>query len=191
MIRTRVNMSGLVNGGGVSTMYWGEDTAEAAAAAATGLNAFWQSIADRISAAVTLSMDSEVEVVDASTGLITGTHSVTGWSVVGTDTGATLPPITQGLIRWRTGVFGPATATAPGGREIRGKTFIPGPTIASVDGGKPNAAYRTDLANAAATLRDISTPVSLVVYSPTYRLGPNVNNSSVWTEFASLRGRRD
>jgi hypothetical protein len=92
---------------------------------------------------------------------------------------------TQGLIRWRTGVF-------IAGRELRGRTFIPGATESRSANGRPDSTYITTAETAAQDLLDnAALGAALVVYSVTHRQVELVQSRSVWGQWAVLRSRRD
>jgi len=109
---------------------------------------------------------------------------VTSTVVTGTEGTEKLPPATQGLIEWRTGFF-------VGGREIRGRTFIPGlSNSSSAANGVPTSTWLT-LAAAASTAIIGWTSSDFVVYSPTKHQKALVTAGQPWNEWAVLRSRRD
>lgn len=178
----------LVRGGGLSTWYYDDTTTEAQDAVDAVL-AFWTAIADRIATGIAITVSPEVEVIDPSTGNITSVESATGGTVNGSEGTEPLAPALQGLVRWRTGVY--VTSGSPArSREIRGRTFIPGPTIGQSNNGKPEADYLSDVGAAAASYAS-SGPNASLVYSRTHDRAEPITASSVWTEWAILRSRRD
>ena len=74
-----------------------------------------------------------------------------------------------------------------GGREVRGRTFVPGLTESANDSGRPIAATRTAIATAFNTWFGGHDPQGGI-------LGVNgftpVSTTTVWTEFAFLDSRR-
>jgi hypothetical protein len=133
MFRVITEIQGGSGGLQWSTMHFGGTTEGEAAAAALAAAAFWADIQDILSAAYQFHFDGEVLQVDPATNQITEVHLTAGWDRDGTAAGETLPWASQGLVRWRTGVY-------VAGRELRGRTFIPGWTEASSGGGVPAAA---------------------------------------------------
>lgn len=182
MYRVRTAITGGQGGPSLSTLHFnvvgGLTAANAVAATAT----FWTALRTRISNQLTMTVESDVATIDIATGQVTGITATAGAVVTGNDAGDPAPWATQGLIRWRTGIY-------VGGREIRGRTFIPGVTDTSTPLGVPSAAYLTDLNAAAAAL--IANAVSdLEVYSPARREAAPAVLGQTWTNFASLRSRR-
>lgn len=150
-----------------------------------GLPLAWRGLMEArkagLAAPMTGRFESEVRVIDETTGALIGTEALTE-SYISTFTGTDpLPDATQGLLRFRTGLI-------RNGRRVQGRAFIPGIVrLASVAGNNGDAAAWT---NDAAAL-----PLSpLVVWS---RPGPagagvaaQVTSVDCWTEFAVLRRRR-
>lgn len=180
MIRTRLNWSGPASG--FSILHWDADLSEAqnAADAAT---AWWDEINDRFANAQSMRVDPEVHLVDESTGQTIGTTTVTTASVAGTAGAVQVPQPSMVLVRWRTGAF-------VNGREIRGRTFLPGLSSAEVtSGGEVSANTITDVNNSV-TFILADTP-DLAVYSPSYATASAVTSGSCWNEFAVMRSRRE
>jgi hypothetical protein len=122
-----------------------------------------------------------VELIDSTTGQPTGVADggpdvVTG----GNGEGERLPFATQGLCRLRTNTFF-------GGRELRGRLYIPGLTEDHSDAGVPNANFKTKVQDALTLLGESA----LAVYSPTKHQWATVGATSVWSQWAVLRSRRD
>lgn len=183
MYRVTTEFSGpMVNGGGVSQMYFSEDGGSAANALAA-VNTFWTSARDAVHVSTTIRTSGEIEVVNLA-GEITGTIAA-GDSVsrLGTDDSDPLPPQTQALVRWRTGIF-------TSGREIRGRTFIPSGGEAFSVAGVPGGGRLTTLATAAGSLVS-DTNSGLVVFSRTHAAQAIVSSAQVAPKFAVLRSRRD
>lgn len=189
MLRVTNTFSGtIVRGGGVGYWYYDDATTEADDAHGA-VASFWSAILDRISNLVTITISPEVEVVDPATGNITDVQGVTAVTMAGSETSEPLSPALQGLVRWRTGVY-VTSGTPPHTREVRGRTFIPGPTSAQSLNGKPESDYLVDL-NAAAAAYASSGPNASLVYSPTHDRAEHITAASAWTEWAILRSRRD
>lgn len=168
-----------------SNLYFGGTTDGEADAAVAAVTAFWQAVDDRVANNLTWTISSDVESIDLLTGNVIAVFSTPGGTGSGAETGDLAPPYTQGLIRWRTGVYS-------GGREVRGRTFIPGVTENQNTEGVPVATYISGNATAAQTLITASAPAgNLRVYSPTKQLASTVTSASTWNQWAVLRSRRD
>lgn len=171
-----------MTGGGISTLYSMADLGDAQDFV-DGIQTFLGSIADRLNTNLTWKIEDQVDEVQVSDGQIIGQTGVTTATTAGTDATEALPWATQGLVRFRTGVFS-------GGREIRGRMFIPGFTETASSGGLPSSACRSDV-NAAATVLADSTSAQLAVWSRTHSTVAGVTSASMWDEWAVLRSRRD
>lgn len=155
-------------------------TASQAAVDATG---FWGTVDQYMDSALTWDLDTAVETIDSNTGNVVAVTDVATATGTGGSVADMLPPSTQGLVRWRTGNY-------VGGREIRGKTFLPAMTEVNSTDGEPIAATITGIENAALALW--SSPNSqLCVYSRTYNAYAPVSAASMWARWAVLRSRRD
>lgn len=169
--------------------YWyfhfnhGDAQSDANTAAAAVAN-FLQDIAPCMSSSLSMQLQDDWEVIDAATGNLTNVWSVSGGSPEpGTDATTLISPVTQGLIRLRTGII-------VGTRELRGRLFVPGITEGANDGGRPTAAWRNAADSAAGLLRtDAAT--QWCVYSPTHHTAQIITSDTVWTEWAYLSSRRN
>lgn len=171
-----------VTGGGIQQFYFldGDGTGPAAHAAAAS---FWGDMGAAMSSGVTMTVLPEIEIVDSATGNITGLETTDQVTLTGSAGGDVLPNATQGLIRWRTGSF-------VNGREVRGRTFLPGMLEANNTAGKPASGTVSVLTTAAQDL--VGDPNStLVIYSRTNHASRVVTGASMWSEWAQLRSRRD
>ena len=185
MLRVTTEMQGPPGAPFYTTMYFAGTTEGEASAAVAAVAAFWGDLTAEIAAGTTWTVFGEVEVVDPVTGNITGTFSDPDVSNAFTNSADPLPWSSQILIRWRTGVF-------VAGREIRGRTFLPGFTEAASDNGQVESGVVSGLQT---PVDDLLTAASgaggLAVYSPTNGQAALVSNGSVWNQFAILRSRRD
>nr|CRY94864.1 hypothetical protein [uncultured prokaryote] len=181
MLRLRINWTGSIQGFTV-WHFLGDDDQTAADAAASAANTFLEAIDGLYRNSVTAAVDPEVFVVNVGTGHVEGTFSVSSFAQAGDSSDAMVPNAAMALIRWRTGVF-------TSGRELRGRTFIPGLTDTAVDatGNLATAAAGT-LQSAADTLVSTS---DFAVWGSTTAQAATVTSASVWSEFAVLRSRRD
>lgn len=176
-----------------SDHYFGGSSELEATSARNALTTFWQGVDDRVVNNLTWTIQGDVEVIDPATGDITGVFGGVGATGNGADTGELTSAALQGLIRWRTGDF-------PFGRELRGRTFIPGVSEASSADGVPAATYVTGMETAATNLIVASSGAGgLVVWARPQpdatppRVGTTalVSSSSLWNQWAVLRSRRD
>lgn len=127
-------------------------------------------------------LNSVVDVVDSATGQTVGTESLGPFTQHnGVSATEALPLTTQVLCQWRTGVYF-------GGRELRGRTFVPGINTDVDDNGQVLAAVvaSQNTRNAA-----LASGGNCIVYSPTKRQYATMSTGTTWTQFASLRSRRD
>lgn len=182
LYRIKTVFTGLAGSPYLNTMYFREidSTAQQAADRAA---AFWNSADSLMHTDLTWDTEADVEVIDDTSGNIVRVDNTTPSSGAGGLTADVLPMATQGLIRLRTGSF-------VGGREIRGKIFVPGLTESASTAGQPNASAVTTLETAATALIAAG-GANLVVYSRKNGTYAEVVSSSMWTQFAVLRSRRD
>lgn len=183
MFRVRTLITGSPGGSYLSTFYFDATGPLTAQNAATAARTFWNSIRLHISNNLTITPDLAVYTLDETTGSPTGVSTVTGAAITGGATADEEAWATQGLVEWRTGNF-------LTGREIRGRTFIPGVCSGDSSGGVPTGTYPTDLQTAAAALiADANS--TLVVWSRKNGFFDEVTSSTVWNKWAVLRSRRD
>lgn len=182
MYRVRTVISGGQGGPYLSTMYFNVVGGLTAANANAAVGTFWNSVKAKMGNSLSYATEAEVAEVDIATGQVTGIAAVTPQTGTGTPTTDMCPWTTQGLIRWRTGIF-------VGGREVRGRTFVPGPTEVENTAGVPAAAYVTAL-NAAASALIADANSDLMVYSKKNRDAVPVLSGSTWSQWAVLRSRR-
>lgn len=182
MYRVRTVFTGVTGSPWLSTAFFDEaggDASDAVAAVAT----FWSALDTRLHVDVAWSTEPDVEIVDEVTGNITGIIGVPPTAGTGALAGELAPPATQALVRWRTGSF-------VGGREIRGRTFIPGLNVTAIDDGNLAAAVQVVFQDAAAALiADVAS--ILVIWSRANGAAAPVVSASVWSQFAVMRSRRD
>lgn len=192
MLRTRLQITGFVTGPSVITHYWGaSEDATGVTAVATALSTFLTAIKARVSTSCSFALDPTVDVLSPG-GVLEDILPGTMTAVVGTSAGAQLPPSNQWLIRWRTGTYvtSEVAGKPPRTHELRGRTFIPGPTVTTTSGGAPIAGDAAVLTTAAQALAD-DTSAQLMVWSPTHTLGVSVKTGTCWSKYAILRSRRD
>ena len=185
MLRVTTRWTGVQGTPYWSTHYFGGVTEADATAAAAAVVNFWQDCAQVIVNLLTPTIQPEVELVETATGQTSGVFTVPTDEAPPTASGTPLPWANQGLLRWRTGVF-------IGGREIRGRTFIPGPTEDNNTQGDVPPGY-TNITNLAASnlITAGAGAGSLVVYSRTHAQAAVVQSASTWDQWAVTRSRRD
>lgn len=144
---------------------------------------FWLALGSVLSQDLSAQVQGDVEALDPNTGQVVGVFGITPRVIIGGDSGQPLPFFTQGLVQLRTGVW-------VNGREIRGRMFIPSPTENAQTTGQPSGAYRNTIQD---ELDDLigGTPTQLGVYSRTHRQLEYVSAATTWTQWGSLRSRRD
>lgn len=180
LYRATTTFTGLQGLPGYSTMYADSGNIDPGDFV-DAIHDFWEAVNQAWTDDLTATVSGQLDNVDSTTGLTTGTTDGGADQVtVGTSGGEVLPFTTQLLVRWRTGVYF-------GGRELRGRTFIPGYTEADSDAGVVNSTVRSEALAAGAILG----PNALAVYSPTKHEWASVSRCEVWDQWASLRSRRD
>jgi len=180
--RIRTTFTGGPGGPYLSTFYFNVVGGLTAANANAATGTFWNAIKAHIHPSISFATEAEVAEVDIATGQVTGIVAVTPVTGTGTGSGELLPSATQGLLRWRTGTF-------VAGREVRGRTFIPGGLESESGSGVPAAGYITAINTAAAALiADANS--DLMVYSKKNRDAVPALSGSTWSQWAVLRSRR-
>jgi hypothetical protein len=179
MIRVRVNWSGVNEG--FSVMHFG-DAIGSAQVAADAVEDWLDDIDASMALGQAMQVDTEVEEVDPATGNILSVANVTTVGKTGAVSGAPVPQVAQALFRWRTGQY-------INGREVRGRTFVPGLALAATDTqGEIASATVAGLQTAAAAFVTAS---GIGVWSPANGTFELATSASVWPEFAVMRSRRD
>lgn len=183
-LRVRFEFTGPTGAPWLSTMNFQGTTSTNAQDAADAVRTFWLAFQGSIVDTAKGSVLPEVLIINDLTGEPEGLFNITpGDPITFTASNTMLPRQTQLLIRWRTGVYS-------GGREIRGRTFVPGLTEVNNDIGVPSSGIKSTAQTAAAALI-ADADSSLGVYSKTHGALAVVSAASVWAEWATLRTRRD
>jgi hypothetical protein len=202
--RTTATIAGAAaQGGGSQEFYWTTfgGTQQDFIDAHVG---WWNALKAYVASGTTISVQGEIEELDHTNGELIGITAATGATISCTGSGGMLPPHVQGLVRWRTGVY-------HDGREIRGRTFIPGQCVSLASGGAPVIGMITPVNAACAAL--ITSPAQLVIWRRERQLRPaqgtpglpgylpelphrfgqfqEVLTGTMWDKFAILRSRRD
>lgn len=197
IVRVRTAWTGLVQGGGLSTHYFGSSEGATADDYMTLVQDFWSTCAPQITNECSFRVLGEMDVIDEATGeLVDSLSTIDGATTGGTSTEDNQPPATQTLLRLRTGAV-------VAGRRVQGRLFIPGPPRNGTgDTTTPTTASRAAYQLAAADLIVSASPLGgwrvwsrPVTDSPTVADRPgsihSVINGSVWEKYAVLRSRRD
>lgn len=181
LYRVRTAITGGPGGSELATMYFDASTGTAQDAA-NAARAFWVDCAGQIKSIYTMTVLPLVYTIDSTTDKATSVTGTTTTAVPGGSGADGLPTATQGLIRWHTGVFS-------SGREIQGKTFIPGMVVPANNQGVPTSALLTALQTAATNLASAG-PITFGVYSRKHHLFAQATTGSPWNQWAVLRSRR-
>lgn len=146
--------------------------------------ALWTAAGGRVQGGATVTIEGLWAHIDAASGAITGTGNVGDDTLVTSGAGGELPLATCGLAQFHTGVY-------VGGREVRGRMFLPWPDNNSNAGGIPSSTYKDDWTNAFTILDDIShANGAFCVWSRKNGVAPLVTSTTVWNEYAVLRSQR-
>lgn len=132
----------------------------------------------------TYTTGAEVLVVDPVSGDAISSVQTTPVTISGSGNITLLPPATQGLARWRTGI-------RAGGREIRGRTNLPLLSSGFDTGrGIPTTTYQASINTRIADLI-ANAQAQHVVWSKTNGVQYPSTSGSCWSQWAVLRSRRD
>ena len=178
--RVTTTMTGVIGGPYVNQLHFEDQTLQDAGAAHAVAAEFWSAAGAGSAVGLAGTVGGEVELIEDSTGAIVGVEAVTPVTFAGAAAGELLPPTTQGLISLRTGVFS-------GGREIRGRVFVPAIPDQWNDQGVPSSQYVDALTSWGADLVN----TGCVIYSPTKATSAPVTAAIGRSYWASLRSRRD
>lgn len=185
LYRIRIGYSGTpVNGPSVSTFHFASEVQEPQDAVDSLSSVFDQWKTNMVSQ-LTMFAEPEVETINPVNGELVGLTAITPWTKTGSvGSASALPNATMALVRWRTGVF-------IGGKEVRGRTFLPGfaSGYVTADGNVPTAQI-TSVTAGANIWRDAGDNAS-VVYSRVHGVAHPIISASCWNEYATLRSRRD
>lgn len=182
MIRVRLNYTGPASGFSVFHFDGDVNSGTVAQDAADAVETWIGTFNDQFATSQSMRVDPEVLGIDISTGQTNGVETVTTTAINGAGASSQVAQLANYLVRWRTGSF-------VNGREIRGRTFLPGCSSSS-------AAANGEVATAAISAIDAASVTLLAnstlgVYSPANAGFSTANVASTWNEFASMRSRRD
>lgn len=183
MYRVRTVFTGVAGSPYYSNLYFTQEGGTAAQARAA-VNTFWEANKALITSNLKWSIENEVPLVDQVSGDVVGVDSdATSYVSQGTRSDTPIPYSNQVLARLRTGVY-------LGGKEIRGRIFIPGFTqISQNSDGVIGSAAAGVATNLNALIANAN--AQLVVWAKSKGTYAVVNSGSVWNQFAVLRSRRD
>lgn len=183
MYRVRTVFTGTPGAPYLSTMYFAE-SGGTAQQAATAVGTFWGAVDSNLTNSINWATEADVALVNAATGAVTAAVATVPVTGTGALADAQLPRASQGLVRWLTGIY-------VGGRQIRGRTFIPGVT----EGGNTTDGLITPalqgVIDAAAATLIASANADLEVWSRALGQSNVATVGTTWSEFAILRSRRD
>jgi len=183
MYRYRTVFSGSGGAPWLST-FWFDSLGGTAQQAATAAGLFWTTVQARMSTDVTWSGEPLVTSIDPATGQPNQITTVTPVTGAGSSAADPLPAICQGNLSWHTGQF-------LNGREVTGRTFLPGLSEDSSDTNGQVAAAAITVFNTAASALISSANAQLVVYSRRNLGMTVVGGHGVNFKFAILASRRD
>lgn len=182
MNRLRVTWSGLGGLPGLSTFYLRSAETDVSA-----VKAFFTSIKDNFPSALSWDIPAAGDVIDETTGALTGGWTGTGGgTVVATGGSGTFAAGVGARVVW-------ATGTVVGGRRVRGSTFLV-PLLGACysASGDLAASQRGVLQSAAAAL--VTTDLTVVWHRPAPGTSTgsiaDITGSSVPTSVSTLRSRR-
>lgn len=184
LIRIRTGFTGVPGTPWISNFYFDGDLADAQNMADTASD-FWSDAQLAMSSLIDWTQDGVATQLDVATGEPTDVASYTPNDGDGSGSGDMLPASTQLLITWRTGVFA-------GGREVRGKTFVPGLVASTNDNdGTIDEGVVTQFAGYADSLVTEPGHSQIVVWSRKNGTMQQVTGARITNEWAVLRSRRD
>ena len=186
MLRVRTVFTGVTGSPWLNTLNFGSPTQTGsqvdADAAVAAVGAFWGAVDSVMGSSVSWATLPDVLFV-GDDGVAAGAYATTPQTGTGGLVVELLPIATQGVVRLLTGVF-------IGGRQLRGRIFIPGLTENANNTGRMISTTQSTIAAAAATLNGVTTP-PLAVWSKVGATVQPVTAVSVWEQFGVLRSRRD
>ena len=186
MLRVRTVFTGVTGSPWLNTLNFGSPTQTGsqmeADAAVVATGAFWGAVDALMGTQVAWSTLPDVLFL-GDDGVASQAYATTPQSGVGATVSTLLPISTQAVVRLLTGLF-------IGGRQLRGRIFVPGLTEAANGGGVPEAATLSTITTAANTLNAATAP-PLGVWSRVNATVEPVSAVSVWSQWGVLRSRRD
>ncbi len=182
--RIRTEFTGVAGSPAYSNLYFDASTLDAGVYQTAVLD-MWGALTNLIEDGVTATMINPIPIIDVTTGQVVDVAVGDGGSAAMADSGDPLPPMTNGLMQFHTGTF-------VGGREIRGRSFVPYPTEAANTGGGPNSTYKTAVLNAFDAMNGSGgANGAFCIYSRAHHRFEYVSSMTIWDKWGSLRSRRD
>lgn len=186
-------------------MFW--DATEDSGGAAfvrSALDAFWTACMPVVDTGFTFTLDPVLYVMDPATGAVSGTLPVATFTKTGSDSAGRAPNQLQYVIQFKTGAY-------IGGRNLRGRVYVPGVSEFGISGGGLHASAVTALQGAgdglvsaasaqfgiwsrpqeARQLFDSRTGQLKKSYPARAGQLADAETASVWNKFGTLRSRRD
>lgn len=185
MLEVLTNITTVNGSGKVAVMHFGSGTDPVGAVPL--VRAFWAACANVLHISTKFNVLGNGRVLDPETGELTGFYNVAAPAeVVGVSTDQMVPDAAQALVQWRTGVV-------RAGREIRGRTFIPGLTNSNTTNGNLSAFSIGEFREAGDVLTGGA--LDFGIWSRPIEGGragafAAADSSDVWPEMAVLRRRR-
>jgi hypothetical protein len=169
----------------------GTEDVAAANAAITATKNFWASWATLQTSSLTYTVNGTVDQIDVPSGDLVGQLAGTQLNGAGSGSTSQAPQVTQVLIRWMTGFY-------VNGRQLAGRTFIPGITLAGIgSNGLPGSGFTAVGASAATALLVTPSTTKFVIWhrppkgATTGGVVGVAIAGSVSPKWAVLRSRRD
>lgn len=182
--RVRTVFTGVAGTPWYSNMYFDNGVGEAGLYVEFVLD-FWTTVANSIYSSVDFVVEDAVVIIEDTTGEIVGAGTGEGGGGSGQSGMDPVPYATQLQINWLTGVY-------LGGRQLRGKTYVPGLTESSYTLGLVSAGARTIVQGAADELIGSGgANGAFRVYSPTRGTSAVIDSATIPNKPAVLRSRRD
>jgi len=181
MLRVRNTFTGITGTPYVATHHFVGDSPTDVAAAVAAVGDFWDDLKGLIATDVQWAIDDEVLELN-SAGQVTNSFTIAGPTGAGTSTSALLPVASQLLVQWRTGLY-------QAGREIRGRTFVPGVVVGNNVDGKVGTTTRGIVD--AACIAYVGTAATPAVWSKKNSTVTPISAGFCWEQFAMLTSRRD
>ena len=186
MHRVQLVLGGtLMPNGGLATHYF-DYAASGAQTALDAVETLWTELAEFYSENVEFTADPIVSQIDPADGAIFGVTACTSTPGSGSGSGDPVTNASQLLLQWRTGVY-------LNGREVRGRTFVPGVFESYSLQGEVDPSLISGLADTLDNFINSSGVVPVIWHRP----GPHGAGSmvaiaagTIWPEFAVLRQRR-
>lgn len=183
MYRVRTVLTGVAGSPWYSNLHFDDQASGGAQGAIDAVADFWEAMEPFMSVDVDWRVEAEVMAVSPGTGNVENVFTETAAQGSGLNDVDILPTASQALLRFRTGAY-------VGGREIRGRMFVPGFTEAVSEGGNPTSGFLNSLNTAGEALRS-GAGHQLLVYSRTGLIASPVTSVSGAPFWAILRSRRD